>query len=152
VNDGPENRVQLTLPSNPRFMTLLRSIVTQSAKLVGFDADQTQEIVLAVDEACTNIIRHCYRGDPTQTIVVYVDIEDGALGISLRDFGQQKDPSQFKSRDLDEIEPGGLGMHFIQSTMDVVEYDTTVSVGTLMRMKKFVNPVTQGSPDGDHQE
>ena len=146
------NRVQLTLPSNPRFMTLIRGIVTQSARMVGFDEKTSQEIVLAVDEAATNIIRHCYHNDWTQTIILYVDIEDSQLIISLRDFGEQRDPTQFKSRDLDEVEPGGLGMHFIYSTMDEVEYDATITVGTLMRMKKHLQPQGHGSSDADHHQ
>ncbi len=79
-------------------------------------------------------------------------VEKTHLGIHLRDFGQQRDPSQFKSRDLDAVEPGGLGMHFIYSTMDVVEYDTSTSVGTLMRMQKFINPPAQGNTDADHHQ
>lgn len=143
------NRVQLSLPSNPKFMTLVRCIVAQAAKMAGFEETTAQEIVLAVDEACTNVIRHCYGNDHCQTIQLTVEVSDREyLRIDLRDFGDKQDPSQFKSRDLDEVEPGGLGMHFIYSTMDEVEYDTSVAVGTLMRMKKLV----ERSDDADHQE
>lgn len=136
------NRVQLTLPSNPRLMSLLRGLVSHAAKVVGFPEAQTTEIVLAVDEACTNIIRHCYQGDCEQTIVVYLEVGEDRLEVALRDFGEKRDPSQFKSRDLDEVRPGGLGMHFIYSIMDKVEFDTSVPTGMLMRMIKYHRPTT----------
>ncbi len=136
-----DDRVQLTLPSHPKYMKLVRALVSQAAQMAGFGDDHVTPIVLAVDEACTNIIRHCYGNDYGQTIIVYVAVIGPRLQIGLRDFGPKRDSSEFKSRDLDDVRPGGLGMHFIYTTMDAVEFDDSLPRGTLLTLTKTCVPV-----------
>lgn len=144
VQMNEDDRVQLNVPSHPKYMRFVRSLITTGATEAGFDEMGVQAIVLAVDEACTNIIRHAYDGDPTQTILVQLAVIGRKLIVALRDFGPQRDCTEFKSRDLDDIKPGGLGMHFIYSTMDTVVFDTDLPRGTLLTMTK-----TSPEPTGE---
>jgi anti-sigma regulatory factor (Ser/Thr protein kinase) len=46
-------------------------------------------------------------------------------------------------RALEEVKPGGLGLHFIQKSMDIVEYKRTNGTNRL-RLVKYVHAPKQG--------
>ncbi len=124
--------------SNPKFLRIARSSVLQVAQLAGFADDACQSLVTAVDEAMSNIIRYAYQMRTDQPITLQCIIESDHLKFILRDFGTQADPESLKGRDLDDIRPGGLGIHFIKSIMDSVEYDTSHDIGTELTMIKYL--------------
>ena len=67
--------------------------------------------------------------------------KDGAGGfeILIRDFGKQVDPALIKGRDLDDIRPGGLGVHIMESVMDQIEYTCAEDSGMKLRMLKYIS-------------
>jgi phosphoserine phosphatase RsbU/P len=75
-------------------------------------------LVLAVDEACTNIIRHAYSNCPAGNISLRLTRESDMLGFELRDEAPPVDPARVKPRDLSECRAGGLGVNFIDELMD----------------------------------
>jgi len=81
--------VTLTVPSHPKYLYVVRSALYPLILEAGFPKKEARKVVLAVDEACSNIIRHAYAGDPTKTITMTV--EDGAerFVIRLRDYGRK---------------------------------------------------------------
>jgi anti-sigma regulatory factor (Ser/Thr protein kinase) len=121
-------------------MTVLRAMVEKVAQLAGFDDEEVGHIVLAVDEACTNIIRHQYEGrcDERIDIEVRSDEAAGRLELVLRDYGPVRDPSLFRGRPLEEVRPGGLGLHLIQKIMDEIEYSPAPGGGMKLRLAKTV--------------
>ena len=135
-NVKTSDTVELKVPSDPRYMGIVRDVISRSADHAGFAEEDARQIVLAVDEGCTNIIRHCYGGDTSQKIIVTCAVGDDYLEIRLRDFGEKPDPAKIRSRPLEDIRPGGLGVHLIHTIMDEVEYDTSPDVGTILRMRK----------------
>ena len=137
--------VTLTVPSHPEHMKLVRALVAVSAETVGFAKPDINCLCLAVDEACTNIIRHAYDGDHTKTLEVHLGMHPDRMDVKLRDYGTKADPAKIKSRDLSDIRPGGLGVHFMREIMDEVVYDTDVDVGTELRMTKKIPPGKQES-------
>ena len=96
-------------------------------------------IVLAVDEACQNVIRHAYCGDAGGDIVLEIERRGDILIFSLRDFAPPIDPTRVKPRDLDDVRPGGLGTHFIRDVMDEADFTSPPSGdGNLLRMVKRI--------------
>ena len=75
-------------------------------------------LVLAVDEACTNIIRHAYCDCEPGTIALRLTRERDMLGFELRDEAPAVDPARIRPRDLSECRAGGLGVAFIDELMD----------------------------------
>lgn len=130
--------IRLSIPSDPACLTLVRGLVERVARMVGFDEPQISRIILAVDEACTNIIRHQYGGRHDQRIDLEVTINGkaGRVEFVLRDYGQRRDPATFCGRDLEEVRPGGLGVHIIREVMDTVEYTSAPDVGMQLRLVK----------------
>jgi len=110
-----------------------------AADLAGLTNAETDEVVLAVNEACMNIIQHSYAMDPDGRIEIRVGEQPGALVVQLRDYAACVDTGKVCSRDLDDIRPGGLGMHLIGCLMDEHGFlDPPPGGGNLYQMIKLV--------------
>jgi anti-sigma regulatory factor (Ser/Thr protein kinase) len=119
-------------------MFIVRALVGKISERIGFEALETDRLILAVDEACTNVIRHAYGNSGDGRIVITFTLNLDNFEIMIRDFGKGADPATFKGRDLNQIRPGGLGLHFIKSAVDRVEYGTPPGGGMLLKMIKLM--------------
>ena len=144
MSEYPESPVRLSIASAPAYLPVVRAALEKVCELMGFEEDARGRIVLAVDEALTNIIRHAYGGQPGQPIEITfrrVEQDEGgaALEIELRDWGEPTDPRKIRSRDLQDVRPGGLGVHIMHKVMDHVEY-APAEGGTCLRMLRKLQP------------
>lgn len=138
---GPGD-LHLELMSDPCELAGARHAIADWAEAHGWASDDIAHLALAVDEALTNAIRHGYSGCAGEKIVLNVcAIDDPRRGpgveIEVRDFGKQVEPSQIAGRDLDDVRPGGLGVHIIRSVMDSVEYTKAGDCGMRLVMRKY---------------
>ena len=141
----PGPLVKIAIPSDPELLGVVRSAVASLAETMGFASSDCGSVTLAVDEAMTNIMRHAYRSQrdrPINVICRRVKARsngDGkqrpGLEITLVDYGPAVDPTRLTARSLDEIKPGGLGLHFIRECMDVVSYMRADSANRLRLVK-----------------
>ena len=142
--------LRLELTSNPEILAVVRSAVASLAASLGFPESDCRALTRAVDEALANVIRHAYGNRPGQPIELLCrriteragEKRGPALEMVLLDRGTSCTGKKFCGRPLDEIRPGGLGMHFIQNGADVVEYSRHLRKNRL-RLVKFLP--TQGS-------
>jgi len=132
----PES-LELVIPSNPKYMQLLRKFTRGSAEVIGFNEVDSEKISLAVDEACTNIIRHSYDNKFNQKIIINIYLDEKKLEVHLKDFGKELDPSEIKPRSMKKLKPGGLGVNLIVEIMDIVEYNKT-SEYNIVKLTKFL--------------
>ena len=93
-------------------------------------------LTLGVDEAFTNVMRHAYQGRRDGQVDLTFSCRDKRLQVTLRDYGKKAPLEEIHSRDLDNIRPGGLGVHIIQTVFDLVEYDLSPGKGTILRLEK----------------
>jgi anti-sigma regulatory factor (Ser/Thr protein kinase) len=135
--------VELHITSDPELLTILRAMISRVCQLAGFSQRENSKIVLAVDEACTNIIRHTYKGAKNRPIVIHCKINVAGIEISIVDRGQPANVKEIKPRKLEDIRPGGLGVHLIRSVMDKVEYIPGPRVGNRLYMSKALPKRTQ---------
>ena len=145
----PEKPIRLVIQSLPGHLPIVRAAVEKLCDVIGFDAVTAGAIMLSVDEAITNIIRHAYDNAGDQTIEVELTPLGGELSaglrIRLRDYGQAVDPSRIKSRDLSDIRPGGLGVHIMNECMDHLDYCRADGGGTILTMVKHLAMSDKGS-------
>jgi sigma-B regulation protein RsbU (phosphoserine phosphatase) len=127
------------LVARPERLSAMREAVAAACRVAGASEACTRDVVLAVDEACQNVIRHAYGGDPEGEIVLEL-LRDGTdLVVYLRDFAPRVDPGRIRPRDLEDVRPGGLGTHFIREVMDEHEFLAPESgPGNLLRMRKRI--------------
>ena len=136
----PKRVLQLCFPARAAELKRTRESVREAMEGCGCSAKSTADIVLAIDEACQNIIRHAYRGDSDNLIEFDVEHRGDRLVFSLTDHAPPIDPSKVKPRDLEDIRPGGLGTYFIRRVMDEVEFLRPASGrGNLLRMVRRID-------------
>ena len=132
-----DNGISFTIPSNPRYLALVRRVVSWYCELYAcFSKEETQGIALAVDEACSNIIKYSYGGKADNVIVIRLLLVDDNFKVLIRDYGKSPNLADIKSRDLHDVKPGGLGVHFMESVMDSITYDTSCNNGCTLIMSK----------------
>ena len=132
ASSDPANGVllKLELPSDPRLLGDVRGALERLTETLGLSAEESRAVTRAVDEALTNIMRHSYKGQLDQPITVaFTRVPRPAstgpgegLEIVFCDHGPAVDPAKLQGRHLDDIKPGGLGLHLIHQSMDIFEY------------------------------
>ncbi len=131
------------ITSDTANLASIREAVAVAAVGVGFVEPTVSQIVLAVDEALGNVIKHGYEGHPGQPIEVDIEHVQRAdrhgLQVTVSDFGRQVDPQSIVGRPLDDVRPGGLGTHIIRNIMDEVEYSLRRPTGMCLRMVKLLD-------------
>jgi anti-sigma regulatory factor (Ser/Thr protein kinase) len=88
-------------------------------------------LVIALNEACMNIIQHAYSNtentltdaSESKKILIIIKKNNQYWQFELIDFAPVVDIRSIKSRDLNDVKPGGLGVSFIKQIMDRVEYE-----------------------------
>ncbi|MGC2062787.1 MAG: ATP-binding protein [Thermodesulfovibrionales bacterium] len=133
-----KDRVRLAIPSHPKFLCLVRDLTVRMGRITGIKEEEIEDLKLAVDEACSNVIRHAYKGDTTKRIVVQFKISPRGLEVIIEDSGLKANPELIRGRDLDDLKPGGLGVHFIRRTFDCVEFDPKKQTGNRLRLTKYL--------------
>jgi anti-sigma regulatory factor (Ser/Thr protein kinase) len=103
-------------------LALMRNCVRRFLEAFPLSERQRTLMVLGVDEACTNIIRHAYQLRDDQLISLSLEGKTDCVCLRLRDYGKQAPPKAMKSRRADLIKPGGLGLHLIRNAFDQVDY------------------------------
>lgn len=158
VSDS-ELLLKLHLESNPEALCLVRATLERATELLHFQDRDSRAIVRSVDEALANVLRHAYKGKRGLPIEISCwklhegKVTNGSpttgIEILLEDSGITPDPAKLKGRDLEDIRPGGLGLHFIRQSMDRVEFGRRKRKNQL-RMIKYLSPATQlTKPEGE---
>lgn len=130
---------RIRVPAHAARLREIRNTVNQALTETGCERGEAADIVLAVDEACQNIIRHGYGGESDDGIVVDIRRDGTKIILYLRDFAEPLNVDKIMPRDLDDVRPGGLGVHFIRQVMDEVDYmPLEDGEGNVLRMAKRI--------------
>jgi len=134
-----EELIQVDIPSRPDRLKLVRNTVTQVGELCEYDRDVIYDLVIAIDEALQNVIRHAYGNSPNGEIKITISRTKKKFVVHILDYADSINVKKVKPRDLNDIKPGGLGTHFIHEVMDeVVFLPTPNERGNLLRMVKQI--------------
>jgi anti-sigma regulatory factor (Ser/Thr protein kinase) len=115
-------RGKIEFTSHTANLALMRNFLRKFLSRHPFTEKQRTLMVLGVDEACTNVIRHAYDLRDDQPIAVSVEALSTCVRVRLRDYGTKKAPHTMRGRDHAEVKPGGLGLHLIRNAFDKVDY------------------------------
>lgn len=133
---------RIHLLSRPERLKPIREAVREMAVAQGCSPENLDCLVMAINEACMNIIQHAYKGDENGEIILEFFRDNDELVVRIHDHADVVDKASIKSRNLDDIRPGGLGVHFIQKVMDVVEYsDRPDTKGNMLEMRKKIGDI-----------
>jgi sigma-B regulation protein RsbU (phosphoserine phosphatase) len=117
----------------------MREAVLAALQGQGTEAGVASDIVLAVNEACMNVVQHAAPGSAATQISLELLRQGAALIFNVLDNAAPIDVSCVEPRDLDDVRPGGLGVHFMREIMDEVEFlQPPAGFGNWLRMKKTI--------------
>ena len=150
-NKHPDLRLEFF--SRPVFLGVIRRMLDALFVRIGIDQKKAAQLCLAVDEAITNIIRHGYENDPDGRIELRVTVQTEPtpeLILELLDQAKCVDLDTIRSRDLEDIRPGGLGVHLIKEIMEQAEYSHRPEGGMrlVMRYPLPEEPIGSTNQDG----
>ncbi len=128
-------KLELRFESDTRELRTMRNEVRAFLVKSGVPEMDAELVVLALDEACANIIRYAYQGDSERPIRLRCDCSEDAIECTLRDFGTSCDPDKIRGRDLQDFRPGGLGVRIMQTAFDCVDFQPKAR-GTELRLVK----------------
>jgi serine/threonine-protein kinase RsbW len=119
----------------------IRRFVQETATALGVEPAVIPNVVLAVDEAASNIVIYGYQGQGG-IIEIEVSRDGDALVIRLRDEATPFDPTSVPPPDLilplQQRPVGGLGIHLIRQIMDEMTYRITPQGGNELTLLKRV--------------
>ena len=119
---GLMKKTKVEFSSHTGNLALMRNHVRTFLAPYPFSDKERTLMVLGVDEACTNIIRHAYHLRDDQPIALSLEGRPDCVRLRLRDYGLQTPADAMRGRAPDLIKPGGLGLHLIRTAFDKVDY------------------------------
>ena len=131
--------IHLSVTSHPKNLKHIRSVIADVISKTNLSKEDSGSIIIAVDEACSNIIRHSYKNDYDRKIDLTVKLKTNSLTISIVDDGIKFDINSIEPRDTNHLKPGGLGIYIIKQIMDTVEYSRTSKGFNKIKMVKKLN-------------
>lgn len=106
----------------------------------GLDADTEGDLLLALEEACANVIAHGYPPGSPGPIEVEVLLRVGRVEVTVTDLARAFDPAHAPAPDLtspwERRRVGGLGLHLIRELMDEVGHESPEGGGNRLTMIK----------------
>ena len=134
----------ITIPSHPKYLCVVRSVTAKMGELYGMPVSEIEDIKLAVDEACSNVIKYACKGNTGLKISVRYKLKKRGFEVVIEDNGVKAKPEVVEGRSLDDVRPGGLGVHFIKRAFDVFAFDESKKKGNRLRLVKYrgerINP------------
>ncbi|GBE06893.1 MAG TPA: ATP-binding protein [Nitrospirae bacterium] len=129
-----KDSIAITIPAHPRYLCVVRDVTVSMGKIYNLPETDIENIKLAVDEACSNVIKYACRGDTTQKIDIKFSVTKKGFEVVIDDNGIKAKPELIEGRSLTDIRPGGLGVHLIKRAFDVVSFDETKKKGNRLRL------------------
>jgi len=127
----------IKVQSDPKYLSLIRSVTAKIGELYGLSEATIEDVKLAVDEACSNVIKHAYGGDTNKNILVKYRVTKKGFEVLIEDNGIKVQPESIEGRSLNDIRPGGLGVHLIKRAFDIFQFDQRKRKGNRLRLVRF---------------
>lgn len=138
-----KNISELIVKSRTENLSLIRDFVSKKASVAGLSKEDIENIMLAVDEACTNIIKHAYKSYHDGEIVINLEFNAQKILISIIDYGNTFNPDSVPDPDLQKYykngRVGGLGMYLMKTLMDDVKYISVPGEYNKVLLSKKIN-------------
>ncbi len=129
LHNALKNKDKIVINSSTRNLHLVREFIEKRGEVLKVAPNTLNQILVSVDEACTNIIKHNYKYNENNTIEVETEIKDNKFIITLLYKGEAFDPTKKNSPDMKEYfakyKVGGLGIPLMKKSMDSIEFNHT---------------------------
>ena len=117
-----EKLVEISIGSKLELIDVVTLSSDHLCKLAGFDEEEQYRVNLSVRESLANAIEHGNKFADHKMVLIVLRLNDEALSVTIRDFGEGFDPNQVPNP-LDPqnlLNPDGRGILYMRSFMDEV--------------------------------
>jgi serine/threonine-protein kinase RsbW len=121
------SKVRLELNSRPESPALVRAALTGVADLLDFESELLDDLLIAVSEACNNVVLHAYDGQPGP-LVVGLEVAPDSVQVTVQDWGSG---IRYVEHSEDRM---GVGLAVMSALADHAEFISTPDVGTEVRL------------------
>ncbi|MCU0331715.1 MAG: ATP-binding protein [Candidatus Kapabacteria bacterium] len=119
----------IIIPATTDHLGEVRRFISDRMRTCGCNEFEEHGVILAVDEACSNLMLHAYQNDPSKSIALRIDISDTGIDVRIMDTARPFDPSSTTLPNMtsyfEERRSGGLGILIMSRVMDEISYRTT---------------------------
>ncbi len=119
----------------------IRTFVTDKLKAYTQDELEINQMVLAVDEVCANLIIHSNYCNANEAINLVVEVNKNGVIFEISDKGETFDFSEYKEPSIQDVvkekKKGGIGLMLVQRIMDKVEFSTKEKSNKCILYKQF---------------
>lgn len=131
-------------PAKTMYVADIKQKLTEICRRNNFAYKDLNNLLIVVDEACSNIIRHAYKDVENGDILLDTKVTNRGIYITIVDKGKSFDWHRFKTPDLNHYvnigKKGGLGVWIIRKLMDKSDYRITERGNELILCKYHSSP------------
>ena len=137
--------VEIRLPNRLQYLSILAEFVGSVCRTHEVPHEDLEDILLAVDEASSNIIRYAYQVGSINYFRVRVSFERELVQVDLLDQGAKFNPLEIPLPDMKDITGDGkekdvsLGVYFMKKVMDDIRYHYSPNEGNHLTMVKKIS-------------
>ena len=135
-------RDKINVESNTRFLIAVRDFVSRMIRASKIHREDENKVILAVDEAVSNIIEHAYEFKEDGSIEIEVEANEKEFRVFIRDSGKSFDPDSLPDININEnVKRGkkrGLGIFLMRKIMDEVRYNFRDSITNELLLVKYI--------------
>ncbi|HUQ39187.1 MAG TPA: ATP-binding protein [Acidimicrobiales bacterium] len=129
--------MQLDLPADARLLPRTRRAIAGYLEEMGGGPEDIDDVVLALDEACANVIRHALPSQPQANFQLSAQVDDDEIIVEVTDAGCGFPVDAVTGQPDDPESTSGRGLRMIRHLMTTVEVESpTAEGGTRLRMRK----------------
>lgn len=140
----------LRITNDTKNLIKVREFMSRMIRSSALPPNEENKVILAVDEAVSNIIEHGYEARIEGYIDITVDVTDEQFKIRIVDTGKNFDPDRIRDPNiLEHVRAGkrkGLGIFLMRQIMDEVRYIFKEGVHNELVLIKYVRPPLPGAP------
>lgn len=133
---------QITIDSSTQFLSEVRKFISSFASNNGISEIILRNVMLAVDEACANVIEHGYNSISGNNLTISLSLEDEKLTVRITDNGISFNPENVPQPDINryynEHKKGGWGLFLIRKIMDIVDYHKSEDGKNILTLVKKI--------------
>ena len=141
----PKEVVEIRLPNQLKYLSTVADFLKSVCQNQEVPSKDIEDILLAVDEASTNVIKYAYQVGPINYFKVRVSVNRELVQIDLLDQGKRFNPLEIPLLDVKDItEDGkekniGMGVYFMKKVMDDIRYHYSRNEGNHLILIKRIS-------------
>ena len=119
----------------------MRSFLSAILKPIGLSEIVQNQLILAVEEVCANLIIHSHGCNPNDSIRLRVTDDPQKIIFEIFDFGEGFNILEYEAPDLSKVikekRKGGLGILLVKKIMDKIEFESKNSQNVCRLVKQL---------------